>query len=431
MGEMIKNYENLRRENQAQETEANKEYLESFMLTALLGSRTINSGNNGLIKKIKTADLPPELRAYLEKIAPDNMENKDNFVFKMIKIYSQGKGKNEFIAQKEAYDLLRRQANSQPAIYAKIPKPYLYHEITLNEELKNILEVDGLIFFENKVEVILMDFVDGDDLATTLFKEVLKRHDKSRHIRPEEIDCMNIENLQAEVWRVLDLKLPGGKSSDKQIRAFEQRKVFNENGDKIINFLKKSGFRLDESALVKVENTINLLHQNGMFHRDLHERNIILNERDVFVIDFGAAKKISSKNEDPYEDELGGKKLVSDTMLTKRYKDLSGGNDKNREGSIELIAELASLRKRLKINEIFKNYKNLNEDNLDDVSSQIAAKFALNPSDIFWTIKLAVMDEFLASSRTIEKKEIVRVMIKKYQKQIFFRNRLDIYFESI
>lgn len=83
--------------------------------------------------------------------------------------------------------------------------------------------------------------------------------------------------------------------------------------DKMTTTLKqylKIHRRLSSSKLYEVFMTINIMHENGVQHNDLHSSNIMLNDsKNIYIIDFGKSilkKKLDKKERlDDYVDLLG------------------------------------------------------------------------------------------------------------------------------
>jgi len=143
---------------------------------------------------------------------------------------------------------------------------------------------------------------------------------------------MSMVDLQEHIADALDFHLPGGKHADPGLLYFEREKVFGENIKKMIGYLAKTDFVLPDTILKRVQNTVDLLHQHNFFHRDLHEKNIMLTERDdggideVFLIDFGLSTvdiDRARNGHNPYHDPLTGQDYMKDETINTRYASLS------------------------------------------------------------------------------------------------------------
>ena len=47
-----------------------------------------------------------------------------------------------------------------------------------------------------------------------------------------------------------------------------------DNADWLQKFLKRKGYLPDKSLIEQIKKTVDLMHENGMTHGDLHGRNI-------------------------------------------------------------------------------------------------------------------------------------------------------------
>jgi hypothetical protein len=386
--------------------------LDLLIQSAILKSTTINQGNNGLIKKIRISELPPDLLDYLaEKCGLDR--SSPDFAFKMIKLYVPGKGRQEFAMQKKAFEIIEEVPESDRENYARIPEPYLFKELPINnDDFRQMLNVDGLNPRQQKIEIILMDLVDGEDLATKVYKSVIRNHTDCVYLQERDIETMRIEDLQDEVGRVLGFKLPGGKSKNPIERAQEAEKVFNENVAMMISFLANKGVKFDPRIFSKIKNTVDLLHRHQLYHRDLHERNVMVGSNgEIHLIDFGEAIITDEKEKNEIY-HTGEKRLVHDDTIEHRFKPVLG--------TVEASDSVTT-------SEAQKEYEKikgeLTENNLDELSTAVAA--ALNfkyPEDAFWESKFKVIEFFVRDLDDKEKqKSIIDAFCRKYKDNIFFK----------
>lgn len=324
------------------ETAENREAVEKFIDAALeeLCERHLskfNEGNNGIILKLRMEDIPPKLLSDLKEAG---IELGDQKVAKILKIYSGGKGRQEFEMQKKAHELVDRQPDKEK--YAQVPRPYFYRDFAVGDAAKE--SIKGMTekpYGADRVEMFMMDFVPGDDVAAILHKEVARRHPKTVDIA-DHVDEMRFDDLQDRVQQALGFARPGGKSRDDGIRDAENRKVNNENAKKIDTFLDQRGFHIDPAVVSQIENTMALFHKNGLAFRDGHQRNFMISgdyaaavpgaERQgppqVFVIDFGAATELGGRRLDDVFHEVDGEEgkgavvrnYPDDLMVAKQLK---------------------------------------------------------------------------------------------------------------
>jgi hypothetical protein len=427
------NNEGIMRPMPENAAEKNSEILDNLFKISLLKAVTINQGNNGLIKKIETDALPPELIDYFEKEQRIELRGKDSLVFKMIKVYTNGVGKNEFETQKKSYELVKDVAEEgNQDEYAKVPHPYIYRELTIDENLKQLLKAEGLDFNQDKIEILVMDFVEGEDFATHLYKEVLRRHKGSVHLK-DHLDEMRLDEIIDEVARVLRFEAPGGKSRDEGIRKFEEKIVMNENADKIIKFLEKNGFTLDPSFMTKIRNTINLWHEHGIYHRDLHERNTIVSSKDVYIIDFGESISDGSKKDadNLYQNPLKSKALIKDEFILERYKRLVK-SDSGLDKRVSLLTnDLDSLKKIIFEDEQKKNawdnlFATINADNLDLISDNIALSFFDYYTESYWNTRILVISEYLKTVSDKKKASFLKKIKADNRENLVLVNKLTL-----
>lgn len=312
-----------KKQTESNEANENREAVEKFIDAALeeLCERHLskfNEGNNGIILKLKMEDIPPKLLADLKEAG---IELGDDKVAKILKIYSGGKGKQEFEMQKKAYELVDKQPDKEK--YARVPKPYFFRDFAVGDVAKASLKsMTDKAYGGDRVEMFMMDFVPGDDVDAILQKEVARRHPKTVDIA-DHVDEMRMEGPDGLRWRVqqaLGYVLPGGKSRDEGIRAEEDRKIKNENAKKIDAFLDQRGFHIDPAVVTQIENTMELFHKNGLAFRDGHQRNFMISgdyrapapgvgqekRAQVFVIDFGAATELGGRKLDDVFHEVDG-----------------------------------------------------------------------------------------------------------------------------
>ncbi len=428
----------------------------SLFETALFNSRYINEGNNGIITRLDFNEISEELKNVLLK---EQIEGKEEIAFKLLKIYQPGKGKKEFEMQKKVNALLENSSEKT----AKVPTPLAFREVNikylplikqlkkwnfqlpkfkiskevsekcsleegyydeaeLNEEERQKLIELNVIFPEIKVEVLLMDYVAGKDLARILLEEVAKRHKDTEWFR-EEMKDLSFTELFERVSVALGFFRPGGKHFDMGMKIFEEEMVKAENVNKIINFLKKTGYKFNQKWLDKINNTIKVLHNHNIYHRDLHERNIIITPEDeVFLIDFGETIKTEEmSHQEIYENKMEGKKYVDDETIIKRYKPLitTSREDVERQRE-EYFNDLWLLEEQINNNKEWQNFlKEIESGNGDNQTLEIelekaAISLVKNPSsDMRWDIKALGILKIAEKNKDLAKKFIELFLTNK------------------
>lgn len=270
-------------ERQIKIDEIFQELKEAEIESILLASQIINFGNHGIIFKIEWPPVDSEF--------DENSQEKAIRAVKLLKLYQPGKGEREFRNQMFAYKLIADQVGKEDD-FVKIPRPIDFCSIEISPSTREYLNKHGAFLFENKVEMILMDFIPGEDLARILCKWIIKNHpDTERKV--VLCDENNINELFSAVSKLLGFARP-------KIRSLEgfsadEKRIYNQNSDRLYDFLKKNGFVLHPKLLKRIENTVFLFHSHGFYHNDLHERNIMIvgdpsdPQAEVFMVDFSSA----------------------------------------------------------------------------------------------------------------------------------------------
>lgn len=177
-----------------------------------------------------------------------------------------------------------------------------------------------------------MDFVDGVDFATYIDRLIVANHPGLVHLR-EHLnpgERWNYQEMHRAVAQALQFDEPTIKA-DKNERAYNEYKVFNERRKKMVDFLKSNNITIDPSILTKVINTINLLHKNGIYHHDLHERNIMImfsdeaktKVKDVYIVDFGRATQNSNQSQPNDE-------FIRDEAVVANYRTLQTSHEEDK-----------------------------------------------------------------------------------------------------
>lgn len=329
-------------------------------IEALLLERAVkvNEGNNGIVFRLNVEDISEAQREALRQKGIE-FGTKDQAI-KLLKVYIPGAGRREFELQKKAYDIVTK---SEEKGVALVPCPLFQRELTIGEDTRSALEKFGLTTLIDRVEVLFMDFIPGEDIATIYLREALRRHPKARHLREEDIQNMKFDALHEEVARVLDYKLPGGKARADEEREFEREQVFVENSEKLYRFLERSGFMLHPTVKEQVDRSLILFHQNGLCFRDGHERNVMVvgdysreatEPPEVFIIDFGGATNFTGSYQEArealYVEEVGDgiKRYRSDEYLVNQLSRLSrSSNERLMEEVVAFGAEVHAGLKKL------------------------------------------------------------------------------------
>ncbi|MEN9341751.1 MAG: Kinetochore Sim4 complex subunit [Candidatus Parcubacteria bacterium] len=250
----------------------------------------LEAGNNGIVFSIDPSVTSKLTHALLHQ---EHIEFGDEQIAaKILKVYDAGKGAEEFGWQTKAYETIeqyQRNTEGEQDTIAHIPKPLHIRDQNISPDIKEYLQQLGGRVSE-KAEFILMEYVDGKDLATTLYERILK----SSGYDEEAIKKLSFSDKQNIVADNLNFTQPHGKARDEGAREFERIKILNENVEKIKTHLRKKlgeeEIVIEPSVFEKIQKTITILHENGIYHNDLHERNIMIDRNGkTYIIDFGTA----------------------------------------------------------------------------------------------------------------------------------------------
>jgi len=264
-----------------------REEIIGFLLeTLLLDGQKINQGKDGVIARVNMGDIEEDERMLIS----DNPDMPSENAVKLIKIYSPGKGAKEARAQKAAYEALKGIEGN-----ANVPRVYMYRDLKIRtDEVRERLESKYDIDMSDGVEIILMEYVDGDDLLTMLYKEVIRVHPYVKWQHKKNVDEYTYEDLvslyKGNVPNLLDMKIPGGKGGNEAEKNFEINAVRKANISKLIDFLKRHDYSISESIVKSIGIAIEALNTSGIYHTDLHERNIMITKEGIpYIVDFGDA----------------------------------------------------------------------------------------------------------------------------------------------
>lgn len=302
------------------EKEDKKEHLELLILSTLeINSKVINEGNNGIILEIDVSKLNEE---DLELLGI-NLGNKNGSVFKILKIESSNALQQEYKMQKNAFEVLKQynDSNQSNVNIAKVPEIYFAMDINISSK-PNILEFLGKHGIKsNNINLMLMDEVSGQDLACEIYEKIIEhalygKEDESENSNvrleiikreyPEFKDkdhykewtrSASLRDLTKVVERILNINL---NTIDPDTK--------HANFKEIKEYMKKNDILLEKDIFERIKNTINIFHENSLWHNDMHERNIMITRdnngkiEDVYIVDFAAASNNELENtlEDQY-----------------------------------------------------------------------------------------------------------------------------------
>jgi serine/threonine protein kinase len=283
-------------------------------------------GSNGLVFKMANSEAPESLRK------PSGLkDNETDTAIKTLKIFKQEVAKKEYDMLLRASEIIAQNQREDEKI-ALVPRPINKINLDIDEDIKTYLNSNGSRL-DNNVGVISMDFIEGTDLATILYRNFMVL----RGYPTQDINSLDFGDLHTMVSQEL------GLLQSKETAQYSKDNPMERNMIEVRKFLKKSGFVLDASILERVQNTIDLFRKNNLYHNDLHERNIMITpDNIVFLIDFGHASI------GPIEKEDGEDKLLDDYGITRRIAPLTKSVEADlKDEEKEAYAKLNELKNEL------------------------------------------------------------------------------------
>lgn len=349
------------RSNPFKEEKNDRERFELFFDTFLNNlleqhAKKINEGNNGIIFRLDIQSIDPKV---LEVLRQHGIDFGSEQAAKVLRFGKPGQGKKEFQLHSSAYTLLEKKGPQEEI--ARIPRPIVCREIEISKNTHHHLEAAGVRVQGSRVEVQIMDIVHGEDLATILYKEVIRHHPSTVHL-VSGLDTFTFSELHEAVAEALGFALPGKKARDGEERVFEEQKVLAMNAEKIYRFLAHKNIRFHPSISRQIRGCMQVLHDGGIAHRDAHHRNVMIqgdyriHDKEapkVWIIDFGAAVEFSGNYSQVISSEKGSsgqtQKYIDDDLVA---HDLEANLSKSFEQHVSeeqraRLKELSSLRKKL------------------------------------------------------------------------------------
>lgn len=283
-----------------QATAEEKERELDQMLERVLTSEAavkINEGNNGIILELDTTNLPEEVRDYFSENSEDDSEEDEKVALKLLKIYTGTEGRHEYDLQKKA----RRVLKEEKIEGVKVPKPRNFRElvITSDDIAKHLKSLGIKIGPERIVEIISMDLVPGQDLARLMYQAYVREHESEFNEAYPDLDLeSHLQRIDVNSLINLVHHLAGIKNKysnfDDSPQASQERAQIARTINQDIAY---KGI-LDRKHADNLSKAISALHKHGIYHRDLHPRNIMIDEDgNLEIIDFGSAKEINPEKD--------------------------------------------------------------------------------------------------------------------------------------
>ncbi len=352
--------ETIRRENLSEEpikpreaAEVSEQEVGSSYREFLREHAPVNFGKDALIYFLERADMSPALVKLLEE---SGLEYPDS-AMKVLKVYAAGEAAREFGWQSQAYDIIESHIAEHPDdkdLYARVPKPLDHRAIEIDEETRLALNHEGATIGGHKVEIMVMDFIHGEDLATLMYRWVVDHCPADKEYVAKNIRPNNFADLQDAIAQILEFEKLNTSGLTETDRNIGERKLNMQNGKRVYAFLKKTGFQIAPQIIDQIKNTRQLLAAHGLNHNDEHERNFMVIGSQAYMIDFAkAGGHIAPGAEVHIEQEL--------EQLTDRYE-----QTKKAESEAGKLSKLGSIREASAAGDVLKLSETLLESSRGD-----------------------------------------------------------------
>lgn len=253
----------------------------------------VDSGQEGLIYKLSPTQVESRAR---ELMLDHGIDLDSDSAVKVLKVFNPGKIEHEYNAQSSAYQVLAQAKETSTKPLAQVPAPFDFRKIHITDETRDILNREGAKIIGNEVEVMMMDFVPGEDLQTIFYRWIVKHApaDKQYAVTVDP-DLADFPKLYQAVSGILDFGVipeERGAQADAEIKS---------RREKVFNYLKKTGFTMKPGVVEQIKNTREVLQTNRIYHNDEHERNFMLHHDQVYIIDFARASNQELEDEVTFE----------------------------------------------------------------------------------------------------------------------------------
>ena len=279
-----------------------------------------NEGNSGVIYAIEISSFSKELTDALRELGLDFGASEK--AMKVMKVYYPGDGEREYERHLAAYKMLQTAQGTLDI--ARVPQPYIFRDIELSEETAEKLCRDsGRLDRPNRAELFLMDYIEGDDLATLTYRKLLEVQPDSEAMLNKYGVRVKAGETVADTLRELDLKtlqlilfkeIGLEQRNDNMLPGSQQEQLLDRrNAKKILRQVGRSSrIKLNPLITTQVRNLLQVLHNNGLAHRDMHPRNVVITgdpfavepeavPAQAYVIDFGSAQSFTGNYLDARE----------------------------------------------------------------------------------------------------------------------------------
>lgn len=222
----------------------------------------------------------------------------EDLASKLLKVGADNTIEHEHHVHQRAYNVMEKVRDDTN--YARIPMPIGSKRVSVDDEqakerLRKIHVGDNV----EEVQMLAMEFINGHTFGEFLLREVVKTLPKEQKgtYTDQQIDTLNRQQLVPIVQNQLHIEGTNFEAMRKRLQDHNKT--------------------IPQKWLTSVDNTLKLLHQSGIYHRDLHEHNIMIgNDEEVYIIDFGAGiADGKTRSEGPYINDAGQKTIQDESIL--------------------------------------------------------------------------------------------------------------------
>jgi hypothetical protein len=139
-----------------------------------------------------------------------------------------------------------------------------------------------------------------------MFREIIRNSPNTRDLI-NVVDDLSMKDLEDALDRALHLAVAGNTYRDEAAAQNQEARQKILRYNRIKAELDKRGFRIHPGVLAQVKNAMQLLHENGISHRDGHHRNFMIagdyspdavKTPQTYIIDFGSAISFEGEYEE-------------------------------------------------------------------------------------------------------------------------------------
>lgn len=255
----------------------------------ILHGRKIGEGKDGIVFFSDMSEIGDENKNVLSGYINDT----DDVALKILKVYLPGIGMTEFNALKAAHKVLTETESA-----ASVPKPVIIRNQATHGHTKDYLKAHGIK--NDRVEIIFMEYITGADLTCLVYDFILRKNGVS----DDDLKSMRFEEKHYKITELIEME-----PVDTVVDARRKDAIFLRNERRLFVAARKIGFKIEEKMIAELENAVKAINDNGLFHNDIHPRNIMVNEEGKpFIIDFGRAS-LNEKKEDCPDDMAAIRRL--------------------------------------------------------------------------------------------------------------------------